>query len=123
MKTKIFSHKNFIGAETDLDNGVFLNDPKGEGQLGCVVALAEIEITKEAKELLRTAKREGGSFASIMIDKGSIGLFGFGKHLFDLDKPVVSRDCDLSALDDLADSDIEVPSEFIEVAETLAKQK
>ena len=112
MKTKIFSYKNFIGAETDLDKGVFLNDPRGNGQLGCVVALEEIEITKEAKDLLRKATREGGSFAPIMIDEGSIGLLGHWKHLFNLDAPVLSRDCDLSVLDKLADSEIAIPQEF-----------
>ena len=28
MKTKIFAYKNAIGATTDLDNGIFLNNPK-----------------------------------------------------------------------------------------------
>lgn len=119
MKTKIFAYKNFIGAETDVDNGIFLNDPKGESQLGCVIPLEEIEITKEAKQLLRKATREGGSFAPVMLNEGSIGLLGFSSHLFNVDKPMLSRDCDLSVLDKLADSDIEVPAVFIEFIDDL----
>ena len=34
MRTKIFAYKNVVGAETDLDNGEFINNPKGVGQLG-----------------------------------------------------------------------------------------
>lgn len=123
MKTKIFSYKNFIGAETDLDKGKFLNNPKAEGQLGCVVPVEEILITKEAKNLLLKAKREGGSFASMMITKhekegGSIGLLGHWKHAYCLDDAVLSRDCDLSLLNDLEEVNIDIPEDFMEYVDS-----
>jgi hypothetical protein len=108
-----------IGANTDLDNGQFLNDPHGVGQMGCVVSTDQIEITQGAKDLLSNAQREGGSFAPIMIMKGSIGLMGFGCHAFDTTEPVLSRDCDLSVLDTLETTDLEVPQDFIDYVDSL----
>lgn len=124
MKTKIFAYKTFIGAETDIDNGTFLNDPKKVNQLGCIVPIGELEITKEAKDLLFKAKRESGSFAQIMITRlnggnSNIGLMGFGKHAFDTSEPVISSDCDLTILDDIPDSIIELPKDFIAFIDSL----
>ena len=103
MKTRIFSYKGNLGATTDIENGVFINDVMGEGQLGCVVSTDQIEITEGAKEMIRNAKREGGSFATIMLtdhnDGGSsIGLMGFNKHHFGTSIEI-GRDCELSVLD------------------------
>ena len=123
-RTKIFSYKGFLAAETDLDDGVFLNDPKAGGQLGVVIPSTEVDITTEAKELLENAKREGGSFAPIMLTKhddsiveehgkSSIGLMGFWRHLYAPEEILIGRDCDTKVLEDLTiDDTIEVPEEL-----------
>ena len=117
MKTKIFAYKGVVGAETDMEDGKFLNDPQGGGQLGCVIDTKEIEITKEAKELIRNARREGGSFAAIMLTKhteggSSIGLFGFGIHMFGGEDLCIGRTCTTSVLDDCDEVELELPEGF-----------
>ena len=128
MRTKIFAYKGVIGAETDLDNGIFLNDPKSEGQLGVVVPVEEIDITPDAVFLLKSAPKEGGSFAPIMLtlhsnaadteSKASIGLFGFWKHLFRGSDLCIGRTCNTSVLELCNITDIEIPKEFIEVVDS-----
>ena len=121
MKTKIFAHNGVVGAETDLENGKFINDINGGGQLGCVIHTNECQITKEAKGLIRNARREGGSFAAIMLTKhaddsgSSIGLFGFGKHMFAGEDLCIGRTCEVSVLEDMEEVEIDVPKEFIKV--------
>jgi hypothetical protein len=123
---QMFYYNNFIGAVSDIDNGNFINDPTSEGQLGCVLRLDEIEVTSEVVEHLKNAKREGGSFASIMLTKlhpsvvemygeYSIGIMGFYKHAFNLNDNIISRDCDLTGLDHITiNDDIEIPPDFME---------
>ena len=125
MRTKIFAYKGVIGAETDIVNGKFINDPKSRGQLGCVISTKEIDITKEAKKLIKSAPREGGSFAPIMLTKhsdgsgSSIGLFGFYKHIFSGEDLCIGRTCETSVLDDCNETEIEIPDEFKEVVDTM----
>jgi hypothetical protein len=130
MKARIFSHKGVVGAITDLENGKFLNDPKAKAQLGCVISTDEVQITKEAKEIIKGAPREGGSFAAIMLTKhhesivetkgkSSIGLMGYGYHVFNGPDLCISRDCDLSVLEDCEEVDLEVPSDFIQLVDTM----
>lgn len=128
---QIFSHGSVLGAKSDIDNGTFINDIHADGQMGVVIALNEISITADAKDLLMQCDRDGGSFAPIMITrhegegvdahgKGSIGMMGFGCHLFDTTEPLLSRDCDVTLLDDVeVDNDIEIPQGFIDAAEKI----
>jgi len=120
--TKIFAYKENLGAMTDLDNGEFINDPKVPGQLGCVVDCKNVDITKEAKELIKKAKREGGSFAALMLTKhaetvdkkmgeGSIGLAGFWKHHYGTEVEI-GRDCELEVLELCNEVEIEVPEDY-----------
>lgn len=120
MKTKIFAYRGNLGATTDLKEGKFINDPTTAGQLGCVVATTEVEISKEAKDILRNAKREGGSFAEVMLTRhspeskipgSSIGLLGFHKHHFGKEVRI-GRVCDTSILDDIPDSEVEAPQDY-----------
>jgi hypothetical protein len=117
MKTRIFSYKNAIGATTDLDNGIFLNNPKAEGQIGCVVSLDEVEITAEAQSLLQTVPLESGSFGMLMINKSSIALTGFWVHLYIGEDLCLGRDADLSGILALTPTEIELPVEFIEAVD------
>jgi hypothetical protein len=123
MRTKIFTYRGVIGAETDLDSGVFINNPKGGGQLGCVISTTEIDITKEAKEIIKNSPREGGSFAPIMLTRhsdgsgSSIGLMGFWKHLFIGEDLCIGRTCDTSILDDCTEVEMEVPEDFKSVVD------
>jgi len=117
-RAKIFAYKGALGAETDIDNGTFLNDPKGPNQMGVVIPSSEVDITKEAKELLKNASRESGSFSGIMLTKhsdgsgNSIGLLGFWKHLFLKDDITIGRDCDKEIIDDFNETIIEIPQGF-----------
>jgi hypothetical protein len=122
MKTKIFAYKGHLGAETNIEEGKFINDPKSPGQLGVVVDIKEIEITKEAKEILKKAKKNGGSFSEVMLTRhadgnkdsvASIGLVGFYKHHFGKDV-MIGRDCDTSIIDLMSDSEIEIPKDYKE---------
>jgi len=120
MKTKIFAYKGEVGAETDLENGKFLNNPLDAGQIGCLISSNEVEITEAAKEIMKTNySREGGSFSSVMLTRlndgggSSLGLLGFQKHY--LGKTMdYSRDCDLSVIDDFTVVDMETPKSFKE---------
>lgn len=120
MSTKtasIFAYKEHLGATTDLKNGKFLNDPTSSGQLGCVISSKEVQITPEAKKLLKQSRREGGSFAEVMLTKhsdgsgSSIGIIGFGKHYLG-SKVSIGRDCDISVLDDAEEVEFPVPDDF-----------
>lgn len=120
MKTQIFAYKNNLGATTDIEGGTFINDIKGPGQLGCVVSTSEIQISAEAKELIRKASREGGSFAEIMLTKhsddsahgkSSIGLMGFRLHHFGEDFNI-SRNCELSVLEDCEEVVDNIPQDY-----------
>lgn len=124
MKTQIFAYKGNLAATTDLVEGKFINDPKAAGQLGCVISTSEVQITKEAKELIKNARREGGSFAPLMLTKhagsavdvhgkSSVGLMGAGKHHFGKDF-TLGRDCDKSVLEDCEEVEIEVPADYKE---------
>lgn len=128
MKTKIFSHNGIIGAETDIENGKFINDVRGQGQMGCVISTDECVITTEAREILRGAPREGGSFAPIMLTKhegapaehgdASIGLFGFGKHIFAEGDICIGRTCSKEILDLIeVDDEMEIPEDFKKAVE------
>jgi len=127
MRTKIFSYKGVIGAETHLKKGKFINNPLSKGQLGCVIHTKEIDITKEAKDLIRNAPREGGSFAPIMLTRhadgsgSSIGIMGFWKHAFAGEDLCIGRDCDISVLDDCTEVDMEVPADFKEFVDVNVK--
>ena len=122
MKTKIFAYKGVIGAMTDLDEGKFINNPKDVGQLGCVIDTNEVDITSEAKEVLRNARREGGSFAPIMLTKhtdgtSSVGLMGFWKHIYVGEDLCIGRTCNTSVLDECNEVEIEIPEGFKEVVD------
>lgn len=127
MKTKIFAYKGHVGAVTDLENGKFMNNIESSGEMGCVISTTEVQITNDAKEIIKTAKREGGSFAEMMLTKhtnveefgkSSIGLLGFGYHLLGKEFKI-GRDCDLSVLDDceVVGNDI-IPEEFKKFLDT-----
>ena len=106
-----------------IESGEFINDPGGKGQMGCVIRSDNVDITKEAKELLRNAPREGGSFSTVMLTvhdesiqerdgRSSLGLMGFHKHLLIGEDLMLGRDCDTSALDDMNEVEMEIPEDF-----------
>ena len=124
MRAQIFAYEGVLGAITDPENGLFLNDPKQPGQLGVVIPVEEIDITSEAISLLKAAKREGGSFSSIMLtrhsandmtSKASIGLLGgLGKAVFTGDDLMIGRDCDTSILDMCTVKEDILPLDFVD---------
>jgi hypothetical protein len=122
MKTRIYAYKNVLGVDTNVEVEGLINDPKSSGQLGMVIRTDAVEITPSAKEMLRNAKREGGSFAPIMLTKhanpdehgkSSFGVLGFGKAVFSKDDLAIGRECDKSVLDDMTEiGEEQVPEDF-----------
>lgn len=116
MTAQIFTYKGNLGISIDMEDGKFLNDVYHPGQLGCVIPTEEVEISPDAKQYIKNLPREGGSFAPLMLTKhtdgtSSIGILGFGK--VNLGKEgTISRDCDLSVLDDCKETEIEAPDDY-----------
>jgi hypothetical protein len=126
MKSFMFAHKGCIGVVMPAE-AKFLNNPMAAGQMGSVISMDEIEITAEAKEILRNAPREGGSFSAIMLTshndgKGSIGVMGFGQALFAPDDINIGRDCDTAILDLVPDSTLPAPPDFIAFVDDCFKE-
>lgn len=121
---KIFAYKGNVGVTIDMEHGKFINDPKGSGDLGCVIRTDEVEISKEAKDLIQACGREGGSFAQLMLtehdnsiveDKGrsSIGVLGFGKVHLGTDFKI-GRSCTKSVLEHCKEVPNVVPEDYKE---------
>ena len=131
LTLQIFTYKGQVGALSDIENGTFLNDVKGSSQLGVVVASANVGISQEAKDLIKEKhRREGGSFAPLMItpsekSNGSIGILGFGRHLLtDMDGIIaISRDCDLSVLENCQLIENNPEDTFIEFVDDLINEE
>lgn len=116
MTAKIFEYKKNIGIDIDM-KGKFINDPFQPGQLGCVISTKDVIITPSAIDVIKNAKREGGSFAELMLTKhdpgpgSSIGILGGGKINLGSEFSI-GRDCETSILDDCVIEDFEVPEEY-----------
>jgi len=130
MTVEIFAHKGYVGADINM-KGKFINDPKGKTQLGCVIDTAYVKISPEAVRIIKTAKREGGSFAELMLSKhsseadpkfgkSSIGICGFGKVMIGKEKQImIGRDCDFSVLHDCSIEEFEAPQDFKDYVDEL----
>lgn len=122
MKTKIFAYNGVLGIDTNVDVEGLINDPKDGHQLGMVIRTDAIEITKEAKEYIKGAERERGSFAPMMLTKhadpsdkfgkSSFGIMGFGKSAIKRENITIGRDCEISILEDMIETEIEIPEDF-----------
>lgn len=117
ITAEIFAYRGHLGVDIDM-TADFINDPQSKSQMGCVIDSKNILMTSEAKELIRTAQREPGSFAPIMLTRhsdgarSSMGFLGFGKILYKPEDILIGRDCDMSVLDDIKEHDIPIPAEF-----------
>lgn len=130
MTMFVFAHRNHIGIQIEPDTP-FINDPTEPGQMGVVVALADVAMTESAKDLLRSAKREPGSFAPIMLTKhndpikfgpGSIGVLTKRPIvLFQPEDILIGRDCDTSVLDDITVLKGDIPQGFKDGVDELLK--
>lgn len=116
---RFFSHNGFVGAISDLKNGTFINDINNARQLGVVVAIEHVAMPSEVKEIIRkNYMREGGSFAQTMITRGirpNIAVFGKEFHMLSTEdgKYIISRDCDLSLLDEVPETDNVPDPDFV----------
>lgn len=124
MTTKFFAYKGYVGATTDIENGKFLNDLTQAGQLGIVVDTTEIEMSKEAKEIIKKAPREGGSFAQLMLTKhdaggSSIGMVEISPIHFLGNDFKIGRTCTTSILNDCTEVENDVPKGFMEVVDEI----
>ena len=125
MKAKIFSYKDVIGIEVSEETPL-LNDIRQPSQIGMIIDTQNIQITKEAKELLSNEsnyERERGSFAPLMLTKhadgsgSSLGFLNFYK--FAAAKPYpLGRDCEIGVIDDIEVAEFEIPDDFIVFVES-----
>lgn len=125
MRTvEIFEYRGCVGAKSDIENGHFLNNPSGTGQMGIVISSDHVFISTLALVALKkSVKKLGGSFANTMLTtstNGSKSLGLMGKYVHGLKmKPdanfEIGRTCDVSVLDSFhVVDDIKVPKSFIE---------
>lgn len=117
----IFAYNGNLGM-TISAKGKFINDPFAPGQLGAVISTDEVEISKEAKVLIKKAKRDGGSFAELMLTKhagdavkahgkSSIGVMGM--HHVHLGQDFsIGRTCSLSVLEDCTEIENNPPEDY-----------
>ena len=117
----IFAYNGNLGMIVNAE-GKFINDPFAPGQLGSVISTNEVEISREAKDLIKKANREGGSFAELMLTshagaavkahgKSSIGVMGMGYVHLGSDFSI-GRTCSLSALEDCAEIENNPPEDY-----------
>lgn len=134
---KIFVYKGVVGATTDVENGTFLNDLSTPGNMGAVVLTQHVVMTQEAKDLILQARREGGSFAPLMLTRhskdavtnpgeASVGVLGLGHHLIS-DYPeskhvLIGRDCSLEILDEITVEEFDAPQGFKDFVDSFAVQ-
>lgn len=129
MRTvEIFEYRGCVGAKSDIENGHFLNNPNGAGQMGIVISSDHVFISPSALVALKkSVKKLGGSFANTMLTtstNGSKSLGLMGKYVHGLKmKPdanfEIGRTCDVSVLDSFhVVDDIKVPKSFIEHIDT-----
>lgn len=63
QKTRIFEYKGYVG----IDGGTkLINDPNDVSQLGCIVDLNEVEISKEALAILKSLPKGHDDLGDIM---------------------------------------------------------
>lgn len=117
MKTQVFAYKGALGVKTDLDKGKFLYDPYDKDRVGLCVSLDEIEITQEAIDLINSLPLDTRCYSPFAVYLDYISMIGFWSHFFTGEDIYLNRDCDLTELNKLTPTDIELPKEFIEAVE------
>lgn len=129
MRTvEIFEYRGCVGAKSDIENGHFLNNPSGSGQMGIVISSDHVFISPSALAALKkSVKKLGGSFANTMLTtstdgRKSLGLLGKYVHGLKMTPDAnfeIGRTCDVSVLDSFrVVNDIKVPKSFIEYIDT-----
>lgn len=130
MATKfvtIFEHNGTVGAESDIENGSFINDVEDPNQLGIIFKPEHARITTKALDLIKSSRKSDSGFAAIMLTNeevgkhgASIGFIGFYKHILsDSGRADISRDSDLSVLDLIEiDDTIEAPEDFVKFVDS-----
>lgn len=117
MKTQVFAYKGVLGAKTDLDKGKFLYDPYEKNRVGLDISLDEIEITQEAIDLLNSLPIDTRNFSFFAVYRDCISIIGFWSHFIAGEDLYLNRHCDLTELNKLTPTDIELPKEFVEAVE------
>ncbi len=75
QKTLIFEYKGRVGIKAGTK---FINDPSKPGQLGCIVNVKEIEISKTALDILMNITKNHDAIGDLMCWKaGDINCFGW----------------------------------------------
>lgn len=117
MKTRIFVYKDHIGIAA---GDKLVNDPSSPGQLGCIVDLSEVEISKEALDALKTVKKSTSSLGEVMCFGNTFGWMGGVKYVFKAQELTADRDYEPKLLEKCI-ADIEVPVDFREFIDSIVK--
>lgn len=112
MKTKIFEYKGHVGIQA---GDKFINDPDQPGQLGCLVDISEIEISKEAFDVLKTVKKSHDAIGDVMAFGTTFGWMGGYKYLLH-PKAEGDRDYEPSILESRI-TEVEIPDDFKKVVD------
>jgi hypothetical protein len=107
MKTKIFAYKGRVGI---LAGDKFVNDPSQPNQLGCVVKLSEVEVSREAFEILNNIKRSHDDIGDVMCWGECFAWLGGPKTMLN-DKAEGDNSYQPSLLVNYI-ADVEIPEEF-----------
>lgn len=125
LKVRVFVYGGFIGIDMDIEKlGAkdgeqvvafpegLLNRPFDKGQLGFVVSPKDVIVSKEAKQCICDAGREGGSFAEIMVDESSFAWMGGIKTFFPVSGDNAFKLGRLCEPEFLYVGEVEVPESF-----------
>lgn len=117
MRTKIFSHRGYIGIESNVSAEGLLNNPKEKGQLGLVINAKYIDISVTALEILKKIRKGHDGLGEIDVYKANDGTIVFSM----LGGPLkivnprtceTSRDYDPSLL--VTCDNVDIPDGFID---------
>jgi hypothetical protein len=130
FRTSVYVYGGFFGVhmQTEVNKGGYkqettvpagiLNDPTKKGQLGVVMDSKYCDFSQEAIDVLKAAKREVGSFASVVCDSKAFGWCGGTRFICEVSDLTIGRDCDPSHY---LPADIEAPQDFKDFIDNMLK--
>lgn len=113
--TRIFAHNGRVGIEA---GDKFINDPTQPGQLGCIVDLKYVVISREALDVLKKVKKSHDAIGDVMCWQCDDGMQCFGwmggmKYLLHTNADA-DRDYNPSLLESRVQQ-VDAPEDFIKV--------
>lgn len=114
MKTRIFAYKGRVGI---LAGDKTVNNPSDPNQLGYVVNLSEVEISREAFEALNKIKRSHDNIGDVMCWGSTFAWLGGPKTMLN-EKAEGDNSYDPSLLVNYI-TEVEIPQDFINAVDKI----